>query len=336
MNMCKNCITLHVDNFEPKTYTWILEDLDYPYVEPEWIRLRDRAYAVSQSPLSGTSVLGRYVSLMNLNQYRGYSWADTELLMKVWREKHQNEKIITIADEMKAKRDYEAGFISEAEYRTLTSSSFQAQNESAGTLTADYGKPPDSANFYNEKEYLLPKEVPNPAESLTEEDKQYLALKWGRLYKANEWIELEKKYNEMMESFDITDSDSIGALVLICKTYLKMNQAVDCGDMDSYRKLSAVYDSLRKSAKFTAAQNKEQKVNCISSIGELVVLCEREGFIPRFATDIPQDKVDATLKDMNAYTYKLVTQDLGFGQQIEDALRRIEQQKAADAAAEEV
>ena len=63
----------------------------------------------------------------------------------------------------------------------------------------------------------------------------------------------------MMNSFDIQDSDTTGTLILICKTYLKMNQAIDCGDMEGYGKLSRVYDSLRKSAKFTAAQKKEQK-----------------------------------------------------------------------------
>lgn len=56
-------------------------------------------------------------------------------------------------------------------------------------------------------------------------------------------------------------------------------------------------------------------------------MCEREGYIPRFETDIPQDKVDLTLKDMKSYLYKLVTQDLGFGQQIEDALKKIQIQK---------
>lgn len=98
--------------------------------------------------------------------------------------------------------------------------------------------------------------------------------------------------------------------------------------MDGFQKLSRVYDSLRKSAKFTAAQNKEDKNDFVDSIGEFVAMCEREeGFIPRYATDIPQDKVDLTLKDMNNYLYKLVTQDLGFGQQIEDSLKKIQIQK---------
>lgn len=131
----------------------------------------------------------------------------------------------------------------------------------------------------------------------------------------------------MMSSFDIQDADTINTLVLICKTNLKMNQALDAGDIEGYQKLAKVSESLRKTAKFTAAQNKEDKSDFVDSVGELVAMCERDGFIPRFATDIPQDKVDLTLKDMKGYLYKLVTQDLGFGQQIEDALKKIQIQK---------
>ena len=138
----------------------------------------------------------------------------------------------------------------------------------------------------------------------------------------------------MMNSFDIQDADTTNTLILLCKTNLKMNQAIDMGDLDGFQKLSKVSESLRKSAKFTAAQNKEQKNEYVDSVGELVSMCEREGFIPRFATDIPQDKVDLTLKDMNDYLHKLVTQDLGFGQQIEDSLKKIQIQKELNASEE--
>jgi hypothetical protein len=101
----------------------------------------------------------------------------------------------------------------------------------------------------------------------------------------------------MMQSFDIQDADSENTLILMCKTNLKANQAIDCGDIEGYQKLSKVLESQRKTAKWTAAQVKEEKGNFVDSIGELIAICEKEGFIPRFATDIPQDKVDATLKD---------------------------------------
>jgi hypothetical protein len=92
-------------------------------------------------------------------------------------------------------------------------------------------------------------------------------MKWGRTYKAAEWVELEKKYNEMMDSFNIQDADSKNSLIFICKTYLKMNQAIDAGDVEGYQKLSRVYDALRKSAKFTAAQKKDEKSDFIDSVG---------------------------------------------------------------------
>lgn len=139
----------------------------------------------------------------------------------------------------------------------------------------------------------------------------------------------------MEASFDIQDADTINTLILICKTNLKANQALDQGDLDGFQKLSRVLEGLRKTAKFTAAQNKEEKNDFVDSVGELVAMCEKDGFIPRFATDIPQDKVDFTLKDMNNYLHTLVTQDLGFGQQIEDALRKIQIQKEMQLAAEE-
>ena len=139
----------------------------------------------------------------------------------------------------------------------------------------------------------------------------------------------------MTQSFDIQDADTINTLLLICKTNLKMNQALDTGDLDGYQKLSRVSESLRKSAKFTAAQNKEEKNDFVDSVGELIAMCERDGFIPRYVTEVPQDKVDATLKDMNTYLHKLVTQDLGFGQQIEDALKKIQIQKEMNEMAEE-
>ena len=324
--MCKKCLTMHIDNFNPDTFLWLLEKMDVPYIPAEWNTLRDRAYAKDPKKMNGTSVFGKYMAKMRLNQWNKYGWADTERLAAEAEANDRRTQAEKEEHENQLKKDLAEGKISEAEYKTLTSVETQHSEESM------YGAPPTSfggpnGNPFNENMFMSQEDLPDPAAELTDEDKLYLAMKWGRLYQPSEWIELEKKYEEMMNSFDIQDSDTVGTLILICKTYLKMNQSIDQGDMDGYQKLSRVYDSLRKSAKFTAAQNKEQKSDYVDSVGELVAMCEKEGFIPRFATDIPQDKVDKTLKDMNNYLYKLVTQDLGFGQQIEDSLKKIQIQK---------
>ena len=324
--LCKKCLTMHINNFDPSTFLWLLEKMDVPYIPEEWNILRDRAYAKDPLKMNGMSVFGKYLSKMKLKQWKDYGWADTERLQEENKKKAE-EKAEEIAErEADAKERFERGEISEAQYKTLTSTEKQFENR----VMMPPGSIPGgiAPNAFNENNFMSEEELPDPALDLTQDDKVYLAMKWGRLYKPNEWIELEKKYNEMMNSFDIQDSDTTGTLILICKTYLKMNQAIDCGDMEGYGKLSRVYDSLRKSAKFTAAQKKEQKEDYVDSVGALVAMCEREGgFIPRFATDIPQDKVDATLQDMNNYIKKLVTQDLGFGQQIEDSLKKIQIQK---------
>lgn len=321
--MCKKCLTMHIDNWDPSTYLWLLEKMDVPYVPVEWDVLRDRAFAKNPN-LNGMSVFGKYLSKMKLKQWKNYGWADSDRLQALNEEKRSAQEAERAAFDAEIKEKFEAGEISEAEYKTMVS----AQTQHEEYVNAPIMQPNITMDrYYDENTSIVNSQLDNSVAQLTNDDKIYLAMKWGALYKPQEWIELERSYEEMTNSFDIQDADTINTLILICKTNLKMNQALDCGDIEGFQKLSKVSESLRKSAKFTAAQNKEEKNDYVDCVGELVAMCEREGYIPRFETDIPQDKVDLTLKDMKNYLYKLVTQDLGFGQQIEDALKKIQIQK---------
>lgn len=321
--MCKKCLTMHIDNWDPSTYLWLLEKMDVPYVPVEWDVLRDRAFAKNPN-LNGMSVFGKYLSKMKLKQWKNYGWADSDRLQALNEEKRSAQEAKRAAYDAEIKEKFEAGEISEAEYKTMVS----AQTQHEEYVNAPIMQPNTTMDrYYDENTSIVNSQLDNSVAQLTNDDKIYLAMKWGALYKPQEWIELERSYEEMTNSFDIQDADTINTLILICKTNLKMNQALDCGDIEGFQKLSKVSESLRKSAKFTAAQNKEEKNDYVDCVGELVAMCEREGYIPRFETDIPQDKVDLTLKDMENYLYKLVTQDLGFGQQIEDALKKIQIQK---------
>jgi hypothetical protein len=76
---CKKCITRHVDNWDPETYKWILEEIDVPYIPDEWNNLLQR-YGTDRKKLTGMTILGRYLSKMKLKQYREYRWEDTERL----------------------------------------------------------------------------------------------------------------------------------------------------------------------------------------------------------------------------------------------------------------
>lgn len=332
VELCKDCLSAHVNNFEPDTFLWILEKMDVPYIPWEWNSLRDKKY--QEDPVKGTggpAVLGKYLAKMKLKQWcdketgKPYTWADSERLQKELgqpEELTEEEKAEEAAREQEIKEMYENGTISEAEYKTLVSTETQKE---ATEEKFPGGEPFVDGFAAFDSQYMSEDELPDPAAELTEEDKIYLALKWGRLYKPNEWVELEKKYDEMMSSFDIQDADSINTLILMCKTDLKMNQAIDCGDVDGYQKLARVNDGLRKSAKFTAAQNKDKDNEKIDCTGVLVSVCERlGGFIPNDLIEVNEDMIDISIKDTQKYLYNLVTKDLGFGQQIENYLKKIQ------------
>ena len=83
-----------------------------------------------------------------------------------------------------------------------------------------------------------------------------------------------------------------------------------------------MYDSLRKSAKFTAAQNKETKADFVESVGQIVAYCEKMGGqIPRYEIKTPLDVIDKVIDDLKEYNRSLIYEDKALARQIEDYLQ---------------
>ncbi|MCM1324367.1 MAG: hypothetical protein NC218_09405 [Acetobacter sp.] len=68
---CKGCLTAHLDVTDYLEVLSILKELDIPFAIDEWIKY------VERYPDSPKGVLGRYLSLMKLRGYRGYTYEDT-------------------------------------------------------------------------------------------------------------------------------------------------------------------------------------------------------------------------------------------------------------------
>lgn len=226
-SMCKKCLTMHVNAFDDSTFLWILEKLDYPYVPTEWNILRDRDYQKKgPAKFDSCAVMGKYISKMKLNPWNRYHWADgPELVQELELKAEQTAKELAEKDAIYLEQ-YKRGELSEAAYRTLVS--VPQQREMVYENPTAYLNPylgPD--NPYDENKFMRANELPSAERSLTREDKLYLAMKWGRMYQPDEWITLERNYTEMTNSFDIQDADTINTLILICKTDLKMNQAIN-------------------------------------------------------------------------------------------------------------
>jgi hypothetical protein len=142
-----------------------------PYIESEWNILRDKDYARDPNKVGGSATFGKYLSKMKLSQYKDYRWKDTAALA----EKEAAKKAKVAEENRKreewAKARFEAGEISEAEYKTYVSTATQnAERVAAPTET------PQSI-FFNEKDYIDADLIPDLGSELTEGDKIRMAMK---------------------------------------------------------------------------------------------------------------------------------------------------------------
>ena len=222
---CKKCFTMHIDNWDPDTFLPLLEELDMPYIKSVWNKVLEK-YGKDPLSITGTTILGRYVSTMRLVQYNKYRWKDTDKIAE---------------EEEKEKR---AAYLQQG----------YTEEEIEAELKADTmpPKPQLPSSLDQDKENIEPAE-PEPDmfdDQLTDEDKLYLRLKWGGAYTPTEWVQLEQLYQEMINSYDIQGAGHIDNLKLMCKTSLKANQLIDANDIEGYQKMSRVYDQLMKSGKF--------------------------------------------------------------------------------------
>lgn len=352
--ICKSCLCEHIDNREPDTFLWILEEFDVPYLEDVWIPLVNKIYMKNPQKFNSGSVMGTYLRMMGMAQWQKYRYADTEKIKQEKEEirrkqRERQQRNDTPEYEEKLLEKLEKGEISKAQYETLSYKTLVRKEEnkidisnivpqtptvdssSLGEKAASSGREADD----DRPQFVAPIGLDESQiqASLTEDDMKYLALKWGMLYKPSEWVKLEETYQKYAAEYEL-NVDREEVLQAICKTNLKMNQMLDVGDIKSYRDLSSVYDQLRKSAKFTESQNKEQTTRDLDSIGELVKFVESEGgIIPHFESPIeyPKDKIDFIIKDLKNYTVNLVKNELGLGDLIESFIEKVKENKTKSA-----
>lgn len=257
---------------------------------------------------------------MRLKQYAGYTYDNTEDIAAAVREKKieaaleakmsEDSPEKTILQEMLDNNE-----ITEEEFIEIRQ---QKQEEEIKRKLQEEEEKATSENYPINHPYEEVT-IPDVTANLTVEDKQYLTMKWGRFFRPDQWVWLETFYTKMMASFNVEDPAREDTLIKICKVSLQMDEALDAQDADKFKKLQKAYDELTKAGRFQEAQKKDNTSAAYNSIGEIVALVEKEGgFIPEYSDDYDQDKVDYTLADMNNYVHKLITQDLGLGQQIEE------------------
>lgn len=208
---CKKCMTMHVDNWDPDTYLWILQEIDVPYIPNQWNQLLAK-YSQDKSKITGLTILGRYLSKMKLKQHKDYRWADSERIQEL-----ENQKI----EQTMKRQGYSAVEIAEV----IQKGTFSLPDRPLPEPVHEIAEPDQP-----QEDYFAQDTDNDFLDDLTEEDRTHLRLKWGKSYRPEEWIKLEQLYEEMMNSYDIQTAGHIDTLKLVCKTSLKANQLLDIGD----------------------------------------------------------------------------------------------------------
>lgn len=333
---CKKCATMHVNCWDSSTFLWLLQGCDVPYIPEVWNKTIIKEQQAGNE-ITGLNIVGKYLSQMHMIQYNKYKWADTEALqqqadarVREAMERQGYSEVDIQAELSKGRIEIPSGILKEPEVKAreeideLTKYRVAPAQEETPT---NFMAAPDYSGVFADEPSTPIGDISASADplvaALTDEDKVYLRLKWGKDYRPDEWVALEKLYNEMMASYDIQSAGHVDTLKLLCKTSLKCNQLIDINDVEGYQKMSRVYDSLMKSGHFTAAQSKETTEGVVDSVGELVAMCERDAFIPRYYVDKPADKVDQVIFDLQQYTKNLVTDELGMGNLLENALKKL-------------
>ena len=341
--VCKSCLTMHVNNFQEDTFIDILKDIDVPYVPQEWNSLLSKIK--DPRKLTGSSILGRYLSKMKLNQYKGKTWEDSETLTEEYSDKLRealaykgtdpetieqivaaSKKIIPMPEDLKNAK---------IPKKPMEIPDFILPKETESSVAPIEMPPTVDSPAIPEFVAEIAPVMPEVDLGLTKEDITYLSLKWGSDYKQEEWVWLEQLYNDMMASYDIHIAGHLDTLKLVCKASLKCNQLIDIGDIEGFSKASRAYNELMKNGNFTALQNKNLQGQNIDSLSEVVLLAEEKGFVTTFYVDSPNDKVDYVIMDNERYLRELVTNEMGLANLIDKAVQDIKEDKEKEKTNEE-
>lgn len=300
---CKTCVTLKVDDGDLMTILPLLKEIDLPYMPSKWREL------VQKKPAGGASVFGKYVSMMRMNQYKKYSWADTENLVEEERAAliaaFKQDDMTQTEAEQRADQAQTLSDVPNTQMKTMTS---------APAPSAMYGLTPETSKY-----------------GLTQEEIDELKLQWGEDYTEEQYRQLEQLFTDMREAYIIQDPIAISNAKMICKLTVKMNRFLDIDDVESSTKISRQLDTFIKTANLAPVQQKDRQQTTFA-ISQLAFLVEREGgFIPEFYVATPNDKIDQILADMQTYTEHLVRGESNIAEMVEHTEEILAQDKLPDA-----
>lgn len=135
-------------------------------------------------------------------------------------------------------------------------------------------------------------------------------IKWGMNYTFQELISLENLFVNTLEANNVSNPMQKDAIKKACKMSVALDKAITSGDSKEINELSKAYQNFVKTAKIDDLITESSK-DVISNVAQLVQYIEDQGFEFQFYDGVDRDIVDKSLKDMQQFIQRLVTDSTG-------------------------
>lgn len=73
--VCKECLKMSINDFNPDTFLWLIKELDYPWIPSIWKHMLKYSY----NPSKKYSLLGKYLACMRLASYKNCTWESSKI-----------------------------------------------------------------------------------------------------------------------------------------------------------------------------------------------------------------------------------------------------------------
>lgn len=153
----------------------------------------------------------------------------------------------------------------------------------------------------------------------SKEKKEELYSKWGQEYDDTDFKYLERLYDGLVNTYNITGALQIDQAVKLCKLSLIMDERIEAGE--DFKGILDAYDKIIKEADFTPKNLKN--AGDFDSAGEVFAFLEKKGHLNTFYDGNIRDEVDATIKNIQGYLRNLYLNESGIPEDIEKKLEAL-------------
>lgn len=311
--VCKSCLENTYKATDPASFMHILKAIDVPWVPSEYRTIYNKN--VKPNAPNSLSIFGKYVMKMKLVQYNKYGFMDSAEAQEKYEQPEYYDSI----------ENYNYNIPLDKPVNFSSSKS----NFSLEPVTQDNLSEGDRMAINPEEIDSQLKTIEN---SLTQEEINYLVLKWGLSYNRTQLLTLEKMYLEMCEDYDIRTTSQKDYLKKYCVASMRYDECLAAQDYEAARKASGMFTNINKEAGFQPIQNQGSNEEYMNAVSYLVKLAESEGPIDKDLwkeyIDYPEDIVDLSIKDIKHWQKELVANDDTIMERYNLAKQELEEQDA--------